>query len=58
MVDMIPKNIFQSWITKDLHPEIQKKVDNIKSLNPEYNYQLYTDSEIDEFVNTFYPGEV
>ena len=55
---MIPKNIFQSWITKDLHPEIQKKVDNIKSLNPEYNYQLYTDSEIDEFVNTFYPGEV
>ena len=30
---MIPKNIFQSWITKDLHPEIQKKVDNIKSLN-------------------------
>jgi mannosyltransferase OCH1-like enzyme len=55
---MIPKNIFQSWITKDLHPEIQKKVNLTKQLNPEYNYQLYTDSEIDEFVNTFYPGEV
>lgn len=55
---MIPKNIFQSWITKDLHPEIQKKVDEIKSLNPNYNYQLYTDSEIDEFVNTFYPGKI
>lgn len=55
---MIPKNIFQSWISKDLHPEIQKKVDMMKILNPEYSYQLYTDSEIDEFVNTFYPGEI
>lgn len=55
---MIPKNIFQSWISKDLHPEIQKKVDKMKSLNPEYTYQLYTDSEIDEFVNTFYPDKI
>jgi mannosyltransferase OCH1-like enzyme len=55
---MIPKNIFQSWITKELHPEIQKKVNTIKELNPEYIYQLYTDSEIDEFVNTFYPGKI
>jgi GR25 family glycosyltransferase involved in LPS biosynthesis len=55
---MIPKNIFQSWISKDLYPGVQKKVDNMRSLNPEYNYQLYIDSEIDEFVNTFYPGEV
>jgi GR25 family glycosyltransferase involved in LPS biosynthesis len=55
---MIPKNIFQSWITKELHPEIQKKVDNMRSLNPEYNYKLYTDFEIDEFVNTFYPGKI
>jgi len=55
---MIPKNIFQSWICKDLHPEIQKKVNKMKILNPEYKYQLYTDCEMDEFVNTFYPGEV
>jgi mannosyltransferase OCH1-like enzyme len=55
---MIPKNIFQSWITKELHPEIQKKVNTIKELNSEYSYQLYTDSEIDEFVNTFYPGKI
>lgn len=55
---MIPKNIFQSWVSKDLHPEIQKKVDGMRDLNPEYTYQLYTDSEIDEFVNTFYPGEI
>jgi inositol phosphorylceramide mannosyltransferase catalytic subunit len=55
---MIPKNIFQSWISKDLHPEVQKKVNTIKELNPEYNYQLYDDSDIDEFVNTFYPGKI
>lgn len=55
---MIPKNIFQSWITNNLHPEIQKKVDELKSLNSNYNYQLYTDAEIDKFVNTFYPGKI
>jgi len=55
---MIPKNIFQSWISKNLHPEIQKNVDRMKGLNSEYTYHLYTDSEMDEFVNTFYPGKV
>lgn len=53
---MIPKNIFQSWISKELHPEVQKKVNHFKSLNKNYQYHLYTDEEMDEFVNKFYPG--
>ena len=55
---MIPKNIFQSWITKELHPEIQKKVDRMLELNPTYKHEIYTDSEISEFVNTNYSGKI
>lgn len=55
---MIEKNIFQSWYTKDLHPDIQKKIDIFKELNSDYNYYLYDDNEIDNFVNKYFPGEI
>lgn len=55
---MIPKNIFQSWITKDLHPTIQDKVNEMLELNPTYKHKIYTDLEISEFVNTNYPGKI
>jgi len=55
---MIPKNIFQSWHTKILHPFIQKKIDNMMRLNPEYTHQIYTDSEIDSFVNDKFSGKI
>lgn len=57
---MIPKNIFQSWKTKydDLHPILKARIDTIKTNNPDYNYQLYDDKDIDDFVNTYYPGEI
>ena len=54
----IPSNIFQSWYTKDVHPQIQQKIDKIKELNPDYTYTLYTDEEMDEFVHVHYPGEI
>jgi len=55
---MIPKNIFQSWHTTDLHPDIQKQINKIKELNPEYTHKIYTDDEIDTFVNQYFPGEI
>lgn len=55
---MIEKNIFQSWYTKDLHPLVQKKIDNLKQLNPEYIYHLYNDDDMDNFVNEYFPGEM
>jgi mannosyltransferase OCH1-like enzyme len=55
---MIEKNIFQSWYTKDLHPLVQKEIDNFKKLNPEYTYNLYMDEDMDKFVNEHYPGEI
>jgi mannosyltransferase OCH1-like enzyme len=53
---MIPKNIFQSWYTKNLHPVIQEKINNMMYLNPDYNHKIYTDNEIDSFVNEHFPG--
>ena len=29
---MIPKNIFQSWYTINLHPLIKNKIDNMKKM--------------------------
>jgi mannosyltransferase OCH1-like enzyme len=55
---MIEKNIFQSWNTRDLPKPVQDKIDKFKAMNPDYKYQLYTDEEIDKFVNENYPGEI
>jgi len=55
---MIQKNIFQSWKTTNLHPRIQKITKKIKLLNPNYAYHLYTDKDMDDFVNENYKGEI
>jgi mannosyltransferase OCH1-like enzyme len=55
---MIEKNIFQSWCTKDLHPLIHKKIYGFRQMNQEYNYNLFTDEDMDSFVNENYKGEI
>ena len=55
---MIQKNIFQTWWTRDLPPEIQGIINRLKEMNPNYNYYLYTDEEMDNFVKDYYPGEI
>jgi mannosyltransferase OCH1-like enzyme len=54
----IPKHIYQSWYTKDLHPVIRNNIEKMKKLNPEYLHTIYTDCEIDTFVNEYFPGEI
>jgi mannosyltransferase OCH1-like enzyme len=48
---MIAKNIFQSWHTTQLNPQIQYRIECMKHMNPEYKHKIYTDAEIDAFVN-------
>ncbi len=55
---MIPKNVFQSWFTNQLHPLVQMKLNDMQSKNPEYNFYIYTDDEIDKFVNDHFPGKI
>jgi mannosyltransferase OCH1-like enzyme len=55
---MIPKNIFQSWYTHELPLLIQSRINIMRETNPDYTYKLYTDADMDEFVNTEYKGEI
>ena len=55
---MIEKNIFQSWYTTNLDPLVQLKIDSFKNLNPEYRYNLYNDTDMDNFVNEYFKGEI
>ena len=55
---MIPKTIYQSWHTRDVHPYVQSQIDRIKCMNPEYTHVIYTDEEMDRFVDEHFPGEI
>jgi hypothetical protein len=49
-MNLIPKVIYQSWGTKKLNPLMSKNVEHLKSLNPEYEYKLYDDSDCRKFL--------
>lgn len=55
---MIPKIIFQTWFTRNIHPSMQSQIDRMLKLNPEYEYRLFTDEDMDNFVNEHFPGEI
>lgn len=56
---MIPKKIFQTqksldWINKN--PKLVECTNSWKTLCPEYEYQFYTDADIENFIKTKYGG--
>lgn len=51
----IQKNIFQIWGTKELPDRFKWIVDKLKRQNPEYNYYLYDDKDMEDFVKREYP---
>ena len=55
---MIPKNIYQSWYTKDLDHITQNRIEHMKKLNPNWKYELHDNNDIDVFVNTHFKGEI
>lgn len=55
---MIEKNIFQSWHTNMLHPDVENKINTFKNMNPDFTYKLYNDDDMDSFVNEHFPGEI
>ncbi|RYY07507.1 MAG: glycosyltransferase [Sphingobacteriaceae bacterium] len=46
----IPKIIHQTFMSKNLPLELQKNVENLKKLNPDWVYQLYDDNDIRTFI--------
>jgi mannosyltransferase OCH1-like enzyme len=55
---MIPKVVYQSWHTQTFHPIIEEKLQAMRRLNPEYQFILFTDEEMDAFVSKEFPGEI
>ena len=52
----IPKNIFQSWYTHKIMPYIKNSFD--KQYKIGYRHIIYTDNEMDLFVNKHFPGKI
>ena len=53
MSSLIPKKIYQSWKTKDttnLSNNMLNAIDSIKTLNPEYTYELFDDIDCRKFI--------
>lgn len=55
---MIPKIIHQTWYKKDLPTPIQVSIDNMMRLNKDYDYYLYDDIEMKNFVHDNYDEKI
>ena len=47
---IIPKVCHQTWHTRELCPEIQKVIENNKLKNPDIEFKLYTDNDMDVYI--------
>lgn len=55
MGNHIPKIIHQTYYHKNLPVEIQQNVNYLKSLNPDWEYRLYDDNDIEAYIAKHYP---
>jgi len=46
----IPKVIYQTWKTKNLHPVIENIKQDIQKLNPTYKMELFDDDDMDTWI--------
>jgi mannosyltransferase OCH1-like enzyme len=58
----IPKIIHQTWKTTEIPPRFQRGVASVKRYHPDWEYRLWTDEDIDNYVKEnhpdFYPAFV
>jgi autotransporter strand-loop-strand O-heptosyltransferase len=55
ILSQIPRIIHQTFKNKDLPPEIQESVDNLKKMNPTFEYRFYDDQGCEDFIRDSYP---
>jgi len=55
---MIPKKIYRSWFTQNLPYKVEKEVKKLKKQNPNYEHIIYTDSQIDDYVNSNFDKDI
>lgn len=57
----IPKNIFQTWKTKDLRqmiPAMREAIESNRRLHPDYLHEIYDDRDAREFIRREFPARV
>jgi len=55
---IIPLNLYLTWGTKKLPTKMQKNVDRMKKVNPEFNVYLYDDNNCREFIKKNFPEDI
>jgi len=55
---MIPKVIYQTFYTKKLPRNIQNLIESMKKINPEFEFFLYDDDEIENFIKNEFDERV
>ena len=55
---VIPKNIFQTWFTKELPPKMKETVENLKTKHPDFNYEFFDDSDCRQFIEENFENDV
>ena len=56
---MIPKIIHQTVADySDLHPYFAKNIESLKYMNPDYEFRIYDDRDISEFIKSNYSANV
>jgi mannosyltransferase OCH1-like enzyme len=54
----IPLDIYQTWKTKDLPPQMRECVETLKRQNPEFKHHLYDDADCYQFIKDHFDPEV
>lgn len=54
----IPKIIHQTYRSNDLPPEISEIVENLRCLNPDWEYRFYTDTDIIDYIRRNFDEKV
>jgi hypothetical protein len=54
----IPRNIFQTWSTKNISSEFKSLSETWTNLNPNYAYFLYDDYQCDKFIKKHFDNRV
>ena len=55
---MIPKVVYQTWKTKVLPTNVINTIKNMKSLNPDYDFYLYDDNDIEKWIKSTFDDPI
>ncbi len=54
----IPRNIFQTWATKDMSPDMDSLMQSWRNCNPNYAYFLFDDADCEVFLQKHFDKTV